>query len=97
MKQVLRGPVSTDVPASLLQRHPHCEVLLDADAASCLPLDEKKSEGDKPSYLAPFLTMVFLFLIIGFFCMLEWGQDKPRPPTCRQSRAINLRPILYHR
>ena len=49
VKQVLRGPVSTDVPASILQHHPHCEVLLDADAASCLPLVEKKSEGDKPS------------------------------------------------
>ena len=66
VKQVLYGPVDTNVPASILQRHPHCEVLLDADAASCLSLVEKKSEGDKPSYLAPFLTMVFLFLIIGF-------------------------------
>lgn len=36
VSQVLRGPVTTDVPASILQRHPHCEVLLDADAASSL-------------------------------------------------------------
>ena len=49
MEKVLHGPVSTVVPASILQHHPHCEVLLDADAASCLPLVEKKSEGDKPS------------------------------------------------
>lgn len=36
VSQVLHGPVTTDVPASILQRHPHCEVLLDADASSSL-------------------------------------------------------------
>ena len=66
VNQVLHGPVSTDIPASILQRHPNCEVLLDADAASSLPHEKLKSERDKPSYLAPFLTMVFLFLVIGF-------------------------------
>lgn len=34
VSRVVSGPVSTDVPASILQRHPHCEVLLDADAAT---------------------------------------------------------------
>ena len=29
-----RGPVTTDVPASVLQLHPDCEVLLDPAAAS---------------------------------------------------------------
>ena len=34
VSRVVSGPVSTDVPASILQHHPHCEVLLDADAAT---------------------------------------------------------------
>ncbi|MDR1405889.1 MAG: glucosamine-6-phosphate deaminase [Prevotellaceae bacterium] len=33
VRQMLRGPVTTAVPASILQLHPHCECLLDADAA----------------------------------------------------------------
>ena len=32
--KALRGPVTTDVPASVLQLHPDCEVLLDPAAAS---------------------------------------------------------------
>jgi glucosamine-6-phosphate deaminase len=32
--QALLGPVTTDVPASVLQLHPDCEVLLDAAAGS---------------------------------------------------------------
>lgn len=34
IEQALFGPVTTDIPASVIQLHPNCEVLLDADAAS---------------------------------------------------------------
>lgn len=34
IEQALFGPVTTDIPASVLQLHPNCEVLLDADAAA---------------------------------------------------------------
>lgn len=34
--RALTGPVTTDLPASVVQLHPNCEVLLDAAAASCL-------------------------------------------------------------
>jgi len=34
IRQALLGPVTTDVPASVLQLHPDCEVLLDAAAAA---------------------------------------------------------------
>ncbi len=33
VKQMLKGPVTEDVPASVLQLHPNCTFLLDADAA----------------------------------------------------------------
>ncbi len=33
VSQMLQGPVTPQLPASLLQRHPHCEVLLDQAAA----------------------------------------------------------------
>lgn len=33
VKRMLRGPVTQDVPASILQLHPNCEYLLDAEAA----------------------------------------------------------------
>ncbi len=33
VKKMLRGPVTPDVPASILQLHPNCEYLLDAEAA----------------------------------------------------------------
>lgn len=36
VSKMISGPVNTDVPASLLQRHPACEVLLDAEAAALL-------------------------------------------------------------
>jgi glucosamine-6-phosphate deaminase len=36
VEKMLRGPVTTDVPASILQLHPDCEFLLDTDAASRL-------------------------------------------------------------
>lgn len=36
IRQVVYGPVTDEVPASILQLHPDCEVLLDADAAGCI-------------------------------------------------------------
>lgn len=36
VKQMLQGPITTNVPASILQLHPHCEFLLDSAAASLL-------------------------------------------------------------
>ena len=36
VKKMLEGPVTTDIPASVLQLHPNCEFLLDADAAKYL-------------------------------------------------------------
>lgn len=36
VKQMLEGPVTTDIPASILQLHPNCEFLLDSVAASKL-------------------------------------------------------------
>lgn len=36
IKKALLGPITTDIPASVIQLHPNCEVLLDADAASGL-------------------------------------------------------------
>ncbi|UBM58012.1 glucosamine-6-phosphate deaminase [Marinilongibacter aquaticus] len=34
VEKAVMGPISTDIPASVVQLHPNCEVLLDADAAS---------------------------------------------------------------
>lgn len=36
VKKSVLGPVTTDIPASVVQLHPNCEILLDADAASKL-------------------------------------------------------------
>jgi glucosamine-6-phosphate deaminase len=36
IKKTLQGPITEDVPATVLQLHPHCEVVLDAEAASGL-------------------------------------------------------------
>lgn len=36
IRKAVLGPVTTKIPASVLQLHPNCEVLLDADAASML-------------------------------------------------------------
>jgi glucosamine-6-phosphate deaminase len=36
VKKILCGPVTTDVPGSILQLHPNCEYLLDAEAAKYL-------------------------------------------------------------
>ncbi len=37
VRDALQGPVTPDVPASILQRHAACQVFLDRDAASLLP------------------------------------------------------------
>jgi len=34
IEKAILGPVTTDIPASVVQLHPNCEILLDADAAS---------------------------------------------------------------
>ena len=34
IEQAICGPVTTDIPASIVQLHPNCEILLDAEAAS---------------------------------------------------------------
>ncbi|MBS1916949.1 MAG: glucosamine-6-phosphate deaminase [Bacteroidetes bacterium] len=36
IKQAILGPVTTDIPASVVQLHPNCEILLDAEAASLI-------------------------------------------------------------
>jgi len=36
VEKAIRGPVTTDIPASVVQLHPNCEILLDAYAASRL-------------------------------------------------------------
>ena len=36
VKNAVSGPVSPDVPASILQRHPNCHLFLDREAASLL-------------------------------------------------------------
>jgi glucosamine-6-phosphate deaminase len=36
LAKAIRGPVTTDIPASVVQLHPNCEILMDADAASHL-------------------------------------------------------------
>jgi glucosamine-6-phosphate deaminase len=44
IKQAILGPVSTDIPASVVQLHPNCEILLDADAG-VLIADYAKERG----------------------------------------------------
>jgi glucosamine-6-phosphate deaminase len=34
IEQAILGPVNTDIPASVVQLHPNCEILLDAEAGS---------------------------------------------------------------
>lgn len=34
VEKAILGPVTVDIPASIVQMHPNCEILLDADAAS---------------------------------------------------------------
>lgn len=44
VKQAILGPVTTDIPASVVQLHPDCEILLDAEAASLIA-DYAKERG----------------------------------------------------
>lgn len=44
VKQAILGPVSTDIPASVVQLHPNCEILLDADAGALIA-DYAKERG----------------------------------------------------
>ena len=39
VRQMLAGPITTAVPASILQLHPHCECLLDEEAAEELKIE----------------------------------------------------------
>lgn len=36
IKQAILGPVTTDIPASAVQLHPNCEILLDAEAGALI-------------------------------------------------------------
>ena len=36
LAKAIQGPVTIDIPASIVQMHPNCEILMDADAASAL-------------------------------------------------------------
>jgi glucosamine-6-phosphate deaminase len=44
VKQAILGPVTTDIPASVVQLHPNCEILLDADAGALI-VDYAKERG----------------------------------------------------
>jgi glucosamine-6-phosphate deaminase len=37
VRDAVEGPVTPDVPASILQRHPDCRLHIDREAASLLP------------------------------------------------------------
>lgn len=37
VEQAIMGPVTIDIPASIVQMHPNCEILLDADAGAGIP------------------------------------------------------------
>jgi glucosamine-6-phosphate deaminase len=43
IEKAILGPVTTDIPASVVQLHPDCEVLLDADAGAGITKFHKKS------------------------------------------------------
>lgn len=44
IEQAILGPVNTDIPASVVQLHPNCEILLDADAGALI-YDRAKARG----------------------------------------------------
>ncbi len=44
VKQAILGPVTTDIPASVVQLHPNCEILLDAEAGALIA-DYAKGRG----------------------------------------------------
>jgi glucosamine-6-phosphate deaminase len=44
IEKAILGPITTDIPASVVQLHPNCEILLDADAGSKIA-DYAKQRG----------------------------------------------------
>ena len=42
IRQAILGPVTTDIPASVVQLHPNCEILLDADAGALIAEQARK-------------------------------------------------------
>ncbi len=42
IKQAILGPVTTDIPASVVQLHPNCEILLDVDAGALIAEHARK-------------------------------------------------------
>jgi glucosamine-6-phosphate deaminase len=44
VEQAILGPVGTDIPASVVQLHPNCEILLDAEAGALI-YDRVKARG----------------------------------------------------
>ncbi|MBU6400179.1 MAG: glucosamine-6-phosphate deaminase [Verrucomicrobia bacterium] len=48
LARAVNGPVSTDVPASLLREHPNCSCFLDAEAAARLSLLAADARRDPP-------------------------------------------------
>ncbi|MDE6225747.1 MAG: 6-phosphogluconolactonase, partial [Muribaculaceae bacterium] len=40
VKEMLCGPITTDVPASILQLHPDCEFIFDSKAASKIDVNK---------------------------------------------------------
>src|SRR6201986_1794193 len=44
IRQAILGPVSTDIPASVVQLHPNCEILLDAEAGALIADYAKKRD-----------------------------------------------------
>ena len=48
LAKAIQGPVSIDIPASVVQLHPNCEILMDADAASRLEPSFLKKHPQTP-------------------------------------------------
>jgi glucosamine-6-phosphate deaminase len=46
IKQAILGPVTIDIPASVVQLHPNCEILLDADAGALIAEQARKRGFD---------------------------------------------------
>ena len=47
IEKAILGPVTTDIPASVVQLHPNCEVLLDAEAGARIA-EYAKGKGGRP-------------------------------------------------
>ena len=53
LARALLGPVTLEVPASILQLHPHVTVLLDSEGAACLPAEAAPLSPDYRSRFPP--------------------------------------------